>query len=187
MVYTLASGDEPAAIMELYPFATALGFVVVAAGKGKYNPLDKYATPTVLEEKAKQRNMNARMLCEFVDGSKTAVEMVAVSNATGLIPDVRGMHGAQSTVIELTRVFYPKKDGGIFNHIGVVDYAIGFHPGVFIVFTTENSCIREGLVQRDMGEGPYYLLDNPYHLCSIEVPLSVAKAVFYGENPRDTP
>lgn len=182
VIYSLAAGDEPAAIIELYRFANALGFTIVAAGKGKNNPLNIYATPEDLKEKAKERNMNARMLCEFVDGSKTAIEMAAVSNATGLVPDLRGMHGAKSTVNELTKVFCPKKDGGVLNNIGVVDFAIGVHPGVFIIFTTDNQRIKEGLIQRDMGYGPYYLLYRPYHLCSIEVPLTVAQMVLYRES-----
>jgi predicted homoserine dehydrogenase-like protein len=109
VIYTLAAGDEPAAIMELYRFADALGFEVVCAGKGKNNPLDLDATPATLAEKARARNMSANMLCEFVDGSKTAIEMASVSNATGLVPDVRGMHGAKSTVAELQKVFCLKE------------------------------------------------------------------------------
>ncbi len=191
VVYTLASGDEPAAILELYRFARAIGFTVVAAGKGKNNPLDIYATPESLQEKARARNMNARMLCEFVDGSKTMVEMAAVSNATGLVPDRRGMHGPHCDTRDLLKTFVPKKDGGILAATGVVDYAIGdVNPSVFLVFATDNARLREGLVQRDMGPGPYYLLLRPYHLCSCEVPLTVARAVFYGESsghPRRRP
>lgn len=182
VVYSLAAGDEPAAILELYRFANALGFTVVSAGKGKNNPLDIYATPIDLQKKADERNMSARMLCEFVDGSKTAIEMAAVSNATGLVPDIRGMHGSRSTVEELNKVFIPKKDGGVLNKVGVVDFAIGVHPGVFIIFYTDNKRLREGLIQRDMGNGPYYLLFRPYHLCSIEVPLTVAQTVIYKES-----
>jgi predicted homoserine dehydrogenase-like protein len=64
-----------------------------------------------------------------------------------------------------------------------VDYAIGdVHPGVFVIVTTDNPTIRKGLVQRDMGDGPNYLLYRPFHLCSLEVPLTVARAVFYGES-----
>jgi predicted homoserine dehydrogenase-like protein len=182
VVYTLAAGDEPAAIIELYRFAHALGFTVVAAGKGKNNPLDIYATPDSLADKARARRMSANMLCEFVDGSKTAVEMTAVSNATGLVPDVQGMHGAKSTVDTLKDVFCPKKEGGVLDRIGIVDFAIGVHPGVFLIFTTDNGRLKEALIQRDMGEGPYYQLFRPYHLCSIEVPLTVAQVVFYGES-----
>jgi predicted homoserine dehydrogenase-like protein len=182
VVYSWAAGDEPAAILELYRFANALGFEIVAAGKGKNNPLDHHATPDTERAKAEARKMSARMLCEFVDGSKTAVEMAAVSNATGLLPDRRGMHGARSTVAELTQVFVPKSEGGVLSKKGVVDYAIGVHPGVFLIVTTDNQRIREGLIQRDMGNGPYYTLYRPYHLCSIEVPLTIAQCVLYGES-----
>lgn len=182
VVYSLAAGDEPAAIVELYRFAKALGFEIVAAGKGKNNPLNRYATPETEGARAEARRMSARMLCEFVDGSKTAVEMAAVSNATGLVPDVRGMHGPKATVPEIHRVFVPREDGGVLDKKGVVDYGIGIHPGVFVVVGTDNPRIREGLVQRDMGEGPYYTLYRPYHLCSIEVPLTVAQCVLYGES-----
>ncbi len=182
VVYSLAAGDEPAAIIELYRFAHALGFTIVSAGKGKNNPLDIYATPTYLQSKADQRKMNSRMLCEFVDGSKTAIEMAAVSNATGLVPDIRGMHGARSSVDQLNKIFIPKKDGGVLNKMGVVDFAIGVSPGVFVVIYTDNKRIQEGMAQRDMGKGPYYLLFRPYHLCSVEVPLTVAQTVIYGES-----
>lgn len=182
VVYSLAAGDEPAAIVELYRFADALGFEVIAAGKGKNNPLNIYSTPDTEREKAEKRQMSAKMLCEFVDGSKTAVEMAAVSNATGLVPDVRGMHGAKASVETLNRVFVPKGDGGVLDHRGIVDFAVGVHPGVFLVVTTDNMRLRHGLVQRDMGDGPYYTLFRPFHLCSIEVPLTVAQCVLYGES-----
>jgi len=183
VVYTLASGDEPAAIIELCRFARALGFRIVAAGKGKNNPLDVHATPDEWRQRADERRMSPRMLVEFVDGSKTMVEMAAVSNAMGLVPDVRGMHGPRVLLSDLTRVFRLREQGGILSREGVVDYAIGdVHPGVFVIVTTDNPTIRASLVQRDMGDGPTYLLYRPFHLCSIEVPLSVARAVFYGES-----
>jgi len=182
VIYSMGAGDEPAAIMELYRMAVAMGFSVVAAGKGKNNPLDLYATPATLAEKARVRNMSANMLCEFVDGSKTAIEMAAVSNATGLIPDVRGMHGAKSTVADLQKVFCLKQDGGVLGRSGAVDFAIGVHPGVFVVVTTDSARLRDSLVQRDMGPGPNYCLFRPFHLCSIEVPLSAAQTVLYGES-----
>lgn len=182
VVYSLAAGDEPAAILELYRFAHALGFEIIAAGKGKNNPLNIYSTPETEHAKAEERKMSAKMLCEFVDGSKTAVEMAAVSNATGLVPDVRGMHAAKTSVAELNRVFIPKADGGVLDKRGVVEFAIGVHPGVFLVVYTDNERIKEGLIQRDMGNGPYYTLFRPFHLCSIEVPLTVANSVIYGES-----
>lgn len=183
LVYSWAGGDEPAAILELYRFARALGFKIIAAGKGKNNPLDIYATPDKLEAQARKRQMSPKMLCEFVDGSKTMVEMSAVSNATGLIPDIRGMHGPKCNRDELLRVFCRKDQGGILDKEGVVDYAIGdVNPGVFLIVTTDNERLKSSLIQRDMGYGPNYLLFRPYHLCSIETPLTCAQIVLYGES-----
>lgn len=183
VVYSLTAGDEPGSIVEVYRFAKALGFKVVAAGKGKNNPLNIYATPDEWEEKAKARNMSAKMLVEFVDGSKTMIEMAAVSNATGLVPDVRGMHGPKCNVKDLTTVFATKEQGGILEKEGVVDFGIGdINPGVFVIVTTDKPRLIEGLVQRDMGNGPNYLLYRPYHLCSIETPITAAQAVLYGES-----
>ncbi|MDZ7345400.1 MAG: SAF domain-containing protein [candidate division KSB1 bacterium] len=180
VLYALAAGDEPAACKELYDFAVACGFTVIAAGKGKNNPLDRYAKPS--DEKwakeAERRGLSPHMLIEFVDGSKTMIEMAAVSNATGLIPDVRGMHGPITHREILNKTFALKKDGGILNQAGVVDYGIGgVHPGVFLIFTTDHPRLRQALVYRDMGNGPYYTLFRPYHLCSIEVPLTCALLV----------
>jgi len=33
-----------------------------------------------------------------------------------------------------------------------------------------------------MGDGPYYTLYRPYHLCNVETPISIAEAVLYGES-----
>lgn len=134
-------------------------------------------------DRAAARNMNPRMLVEFVDGSKTMIEMAAVANATGLVPDVRGMHGPHCNVKDLTSVFSLTSQGGVLSKSGVVDYAIGdINPGVFVIVTTDNQRIIDGLVQRDMGNGPNYLLFRPYHLCSIETPITAVQSVLYGES-----
>jgi len=185
VLYALAAGDEPAACKELYDFADALGFTIVAMGKGKNNPLDRHAKPTDENwaAEATRRGLSPNMLIEFVDGSKTMIEMAAVSNATGLVPDVRGMHGPKTSRDRLNETFALKKHGGVLNRTGVVDYGIGqVHPGVFAVVTTDHPRLRQALVYRDMGNGPYYTLFRPYHLCSIEVPLTCAMLAIRGKS-----
>ena len=176
-LYSLAAGDEPAACKQLYDFADALGFTIVAAGKGKNNPLNRYASPQdpEIQKDAARRGLNPYMLVEFVDGSKTMIEMAAVSNATGLVPDIRGMHGPESDRTRLHKTFALKEDGGVLNNIGVIEYAVGnVAPGVFLIIRTDHPRLREAMVLRDMGDGPYYTLFRPFHLCSIEVPLTCA-------------
>ncbi len=181
--YALAAGDEPAACKELYDFADALGFTIVVAGKGKNNPLDRHAKPTdaAWAKEAARRGLSPTMLIEFVDGSKTMVEMAAVSNATGLVPDVRGMHGPVTHREILEKVYRLKEDGGILNRMGVVDFGVGkVAPGVFLIVRTDHPRLRAAMVLRDMGNGPYYTLFRPYHLCSIEVPLTCAMLAIRG-------
>jgi len=175
VVYTVCTGDEPAAIKELHDFVKTLGFTVVACGKGKNNPLDVNATPETLESRAKESGLNPRLLTEFVDGSKTMVEMSCAANATGLTVDKRNMHGAKVNVDRLSKVFTIKDRGGLLGSEGVIDYAIGdVAPGVFLVARHEGKIVNSTLRYLKLGEGPDYLFYRPYHLTSIEVPVSVA-------------
>jgi len=184
VVYTLGAGDEPSSTMELVNFLRGLGYPIVAAGKGKNNAFRIEATPDAYVEEAKRRNMNPRMLVEFVDGSKTMVEMVALANATGLVPDVPGMHGPDAALDALHRTFCPREEGGILSRKGVVDFSVarGVAPGVFAVAEMRHPRLRERMNDLQLGEGPYYAFYRPYHLTSLEVPLSAAAAVIFGQS-----
>lgn len=181
VIYTGAAGDEPAATLEIIGFAQSIGLDIICAGKGKNNPLKFDAVPAEYEAEAKARNMNARMLVEFVDGSKTMIEMVAIANCTGLVPDVPGMHGPAATRDELASVLVPKSDGGVLSKVGCVDYSIGkgVAPGVFCIVGTDHPRVLERLIDLKVGKGPYFTLFRPYHLTSLEVPLSAARAVLH--------
>ncbi len=192
VVYSLGAGDEPSSCMELIEFVSALGHPIVAAGKGKNNPLNHDATPDQYAEEAERRNMNPRMLVEFVDGSKTMVEMAAIANATGLVPDRPGMHGPAATRDQLASVLCPVEEGGVLLRKGVVDYSVGkgVAPGVFVVAEMAHPRLRERMGDLKLGNGPYYTFYRPYHLTSLEVPLTCARAVLYGKAdmvPLDRP
>ena len=177
--YSLGAGDEPSAAMEIIEFVRSLGYPIVSAGKGKNNPLRFDAKPAEYEEEARRRHMNPRMLVEFVDGSKTMIEMCAIANATGLVPDRPGMHGPDATLAELSRVLVPESDGGVLSRSGVVDYSVGkgVAPGVFVVIKAPHPRVHERLRDLKMGDGPYFTFVRPYHLTSLEVPLTAASLV----------
>lgn len=192
VVYSVGAGDEPSSCMELIEFASALGYTIVSAGKGKNNPLNHDAVPDDYREEAERRNMNPRMLVEFVDGSKTMVEMCAIANATGLVPDVPGMHGPNAGRDTLAKILIPREDGGVLSKKGVVDYTIGkgVAPGVFVVVEATHPRIIERMDDLHVGTGPYYAFHRPYHLTSLEVPLTCARAVLTGKPdmvPLDVP
>ncbi|MGF1665886.1 MAG: NAD(P)H-dependent oxidoreductase [Acidimicrobiia bacterium] len=181
VVYTLTAGDEPGSTMELYDFAVSLGFEVVCAGKGKNNPLDRSGNPDTVAEQAAAQQMNPKMLASFVDGTKTMVEMTSFANAAGFIPDIPGMHGPEVTPKNLADVYIPAEDGGILSARGRVEYGRGIAPGVFVVFTTEHPKLVRDLQYLSMGKGPYWALYRPYHLTSLETPISIARAAIQGD------
>ena len=183
VVYSLGAGDEPSSCMELIEFVTAMGHRIVSAGKGKNNPLNVEARPDDYRSEADARGMNVRMLVEFVDGSKTMVEMAAIANATGLVPDRSGMHGPAVGPDELASTLIPQRDGGILSEAGRVDYSVGkgLAPGVFVVAEAEHPRIWKRMKDLKMGDGPYFSFIRPYHLTSLEVPLTCAKAVLHGK------
>ncbi|MGV8853630.1 MAG: NAD(P)H-dependent oxidoreductase [Devosia sp.] len=183
VVYSVGAGDEPSSCMELIEFVTALGLPIVAAGKGKNNPLKHDAVPDDYRAEAIRRNMNPRMLVEFIDGSKTMVEMCAIANATGLVPDVPGMHGPATDRDNMAKVLIPKADGGILSRSGVVDFTVGkgVAPGVFVIVKPEHPRIIERMDDLHIGHGPYYAFFRPYHLTSLEVPLTCARIMLHGK------
>jgi len=193
VVYSVSSGDEPGLLTELVDRWGGLGFEIVAVGKtpASLAKLDFYATPDTVADDARTLNINPHFLVTFRDTTKTAIEMACISNATGLIPDVRGMHGPVAGIKDMARLFCLKEEGGILNNRGVVDYArplmlpdgsVDFvhsvTPGVFIVIRATHPQIQEDLgywnVERT---GDYFTFYTPYHLVTNEIPLSIVWAV----------
>ena len=176
VVYTVCHGDEPIEAKALVDFARDLSFEVICAGKGKNNPFEPLSTPDTVAEKARAQNMNPKMLCSFTDGSKTMIEMSALANATGLKLTKRGMIGPETSVKKLQDTYALKEDGGILDEAGVVDYCTGdVAPGVFVVIKTNDEYVSEEMTYLKMGAGPYFALHRPYHLASVEAPISIAK------------
>ena len=181
-LYTVASGDEPGVCNMLYEQAVLMGFEVVTLGKGKNNPINFDATVDSCREEALLKNMNPKMLAAFQDGTKTMVEMAAVSNSTGLLPDITGMYGPKVELDDLVNVFIPEEAGGIFSGKGKVDFSTGkIAPGVFAIVYSENERIRKEMKFITNSDGPYYLHFRPYHLCDLETPQSIAEAVLLNE------
>lgn len=190
IVYSGTAGDEPGAIVDLYDFCKNCGFEVLVLGKGKNNALDNYATQDDLAQDAKRRGINKRMLTSFVDGTNTMIELNAVCNALGFLPDVRGCHFFHSTPKTLADDIKLKSQGGILNSYGIVDFVKGIAPGVFAIIKTKNEFIRKEMEYLSMGKGDNFAIYRPFHLTSLETPTSIMRAVLLGDStisPKDKP
>jgi predicted homoserine dehydrogenase-like protein len=202
-VYSLAYGDQPAIICELVDWARACGFEVVAAGKGtKFAPLYRRSTPDTAfgyygftPEQIATGGFNPTMFNSFLDGTKSAIEMVAVANATGLDVADEGLSFAPASTHELPTLLRPRADGGILPHAGMVDVVscvredesfVDDHLrwGVYVTFTAESDyarrCFGEYGVATDPS-GRYAALWRPYHLIGLEIGVSIASVALRGE------
>lgn len=182
VVYTGSAGDEPGAIMELADFALSLGFELLAVGKGKNNPLDNYITADDVYKEAEAKGLYPKILTSFIDGTNTMIELNSVCNAIGFVPDVLGCHGVSTNPKDISKVFTLKEQGGVLNSYGIVDFAFGMAPGVFAIVSHEANEVDDLMKYLSMGEGPNYSLYRPYHLTSLETPITIYDAVIENES-----
>lgn len=203
VVYTMAYGDQPALICEQVDWARACGLQVVAAGKGTlFMPEFHTSTPDTVwdyyglsAERAAQSGMNAKMFNSFLDGTKSAIEMAAVANATGLTPAPGGLVFPPCAAEDLAKTLVPADAGGVLHHKGQVevvssrgrdghDLPHNLRWGVYVVFEAPTDYVRNCF--RDYGmitdrSGRYSALWRPYHLIGLELGISVAAAALRGE------
>ncbi|WP_255822108.1 SAF domain-containing protein, partial [Domibacillus sp. PGB-M46] len=191
LIYTGSAGDEPAAVVELYEFAKTMGMEVLVAGKGKNNKLNVTANPSTAQEEANQKKMSSHMLAAFQDGTKTMAEMNLLSNAIGFVPDVVGMHGIAGDLDSVIKDLDVKENGGVLNSFGVVEYVDGLAPGVFVIVKGQNEAVAHELnYLLKKGDREHHILYRPYHLASLETPITIAKAVLQHDSsihPIGTP
>jgi predicted homoserine dehydrogenase-like protein len=177
VIVTNADGDQPGVIMNLYRFVRSIGFEPVLAGniKGLQDP---YRTPETQKGFAEKHHQKPRMVTSFADGTKIAMEMAVVANATGHRTGVRGMYGPRCNHVKDALTLFPMEQllGG-----GIVDYILGAEPspGVFVLGYNEHPIPRRYMTYHKMGDGPLYAFYTPYHLCNFEVPITAARAVLF--------
>jgi len=203
VVYSLAYGDQPALTAEMVDWARATGFRVVAAGKGtKYLPAYHDVTPAgvwshygLTADEAQSAGMNPQMFNSFLDGTKSAIEMAAIANATGLDVPTDGLLFPPCGVDDLPHVMRPRAAGGWLEKSGVVEVVSSLerdgrpvfrdlHWGVYVVLEAPNDyaadCFKQYGLKTDSG-GRYAAMYKPYHLIGLELNISVLSAALRHE------
>ena len=198
VVYSFAYGDQPALTCELVEWARACGFEVVAAGKGtKYLPAYHACTPDevwdhygLTPEQAIEAGMNSRMFNSFLDGTKSALEMAAIANATGLTPPPDGLRFPPAGMDDLAQVLRPASEGGQLHHKGQVEVVSSLQRdgqpvprdlrwGVYVVVEAPNDyvaqCFRQYAMNTDTS-GRYSAMYKPFHMIGLELNISILSA-----------
>lgn len=204
IVYSLAYGDQPALIHEQVDWARACGLEVIAAGKGtKYLDGYHYVTPDdvwehygLTPEQALAGGMNPQMFNSFLDGTKSAIEMAAVANATGLSPAPDGLAFPACGTHDLPHIMRPRGEGGVLHHKGQVEvisseerdgrHVVGdLRWGVYVVFEAPTDYVRACFDEYGLltdSSGSYSTLWKPFHLIGLELGISVASVALRRES-----
>lgn len=179
VVISDVAGDQPGSLSNLIARAKLMGFNILVAGNMK-RFLNRYATQEEMAAWAKDKGLAVRQTTSFTDGTKQSIEMNLVANYFGLDILKTGMEGPQVDEVHGSIIAFDleKIPTG-----GVVDYVIGrtLFPGVFLIATHPDPNQKQYLRYLGLGEGPYYVLFEPYHLCHLEVPSTIFKAVLFGQ------
>jgi predicted homoserine dehydrogenase-like protein len=179
VILTNADGDEPGVAMNLVRFVRSIGYRPVLAGnvKGFYDP---HRNPDTQRGFAEQHGQRPKMITSFADGTKLSMEGTVLANATGFRVRRRGMTGE--------RIGHVKDVLGIYDldellEDPIVDFVLGAEPGsgAFVVGHNGDPAMRAYMDYFKMGEGPFHVFYRPFHLTHLEAPLSVARAVLFGD------
>jgi predicted homoserine dehydrogenase-like protein len=208
VVYSMAYGDQPALTCELVEWARATGFEVIAAGKGtKYLPAYHASTPDTVwdhygltSEQAAAAGMNSQMFNSFLDGTKSALEMAAIANATGLTPPSNGLAFPAAGMDDLAHVLRPVSDGGQLEGKGQVEVVSSLERdgrpvfkdlrwGVYVVIEAPNdyaaACFRQYGMNTD-ATGRYSAMYKPFHLIGLELNISILSAALLNKPTGST-
>ena len=178
LIVTSDAGDQHGVLASMIQEAKLMGFDIVQAGNIK-GFLDRYATPESIRKEAEKRKLSATQCCAYTDGTKLHIEMAVLANALGYLPPKGGMTGPRADdVHEALGLF----DFESYGDTPRIDYLLGAEPGggVYLVVRPNKELPPEQafyLNYYKLGDGPYYLLYRPYHLCHLETPKAILAAV----------
>ena len=175
---TEAEGDQPGSIAAFYKEVVAMGFEPIVLGniKGFLN-----RTPVENEMKywATKQGISLNQVTAFTDGTKIQIEQTLVANGLGATIAQRGMLGIECVDHQDGAKRLAEKADSLGTTIS--DYVLSpkSPAGVFITAKHKTEQIPY-LKYLKLGDGPYYVLTRPFHLCHLEIPKTI-RQVLRGE------
>jgi predicted homoserine dehydrogenase-like protein len=179
VIITNADGDEPSVAMNMFRFVRTIGYQPVLAGNVK-GFLDHHRNPDTQKGFADAHGQRPFMVTSFADGTKLSLEAAVLANATGFKVRQRGMEGRRlDHVRDLVGLYDPKE----LREQGLVEYVLGAEPGsgAFVIGYNDDPMLMPYMSYFKLGDGPLYMFYRPFHLTHLEAPLSVARAVLFGD------
>jgi predicted homoserine dehydrogenase-like protein len=177
---TEAEGDQPGSLAALANEAAGMGFRPLVYGNMK-GFLNHTPTPDDMDYWSKRNGISVVQVTSFTDGSKLQLEQALIANGLGATIARRGLMGLRDEELQVSA----NKLAAVAKGMGraISDYVMNgaLPPGVFVV--AEHPFERpEVLRYLKLGDGPFYTLVKPYHLCHLEM-MKTIRDVASGAGP----
>ncbi len=186
---TEAEGDQPGSIAALLRDVLAMGFEPLVLGNIK-RFLNRTPTEEQMRYWATHNGISVEQVTSFTDGTKLQIEQALAAN--GLNADIiqKGLLGLECADYRDGATQLARQADSL--GVRVSDYVLSPQSpaGVFIAAKHEREQ-APFLRYYKLGDGPYYVLTKPFHLCHLEVSKTIRQVLRgegillnNGENPQ---
>jgi predicted homoserine dehydrogenase-like protein len=177
---TEAEGDQPGSLAAMNEEVLQMGFRPLVYGNIK-GFLNHHPSESDMAWWAEHNGISQSKVTAFTDGTKLQFEQTLVANGLGASIVQRGMLGLRDVPLDNASLMLAQEAVALGG--AVTDYVLNpsLPAGVFIV--AEHLTARpEVLRYLKLGDGPYYTLLRPYHLCHLEMPRTIRR-MLAGQRP----
>ena len=135
------------------------------------------------------------MFNSFLDGTKSGIEMTAVCNATGLVPQANGLGLPAGLALRAGGCLQAEREGGTLEKKGVTEVVSSLYRdgkdvphhlamGTYVVIESDSAYAGQCFVEYNClpdKSGAYAALYRPTHMIGLELGVSVASAALRKE------
>lgn len=177
-ILTEAEGDQPGSLAALHEEAVQMGFNPLVYGNIK-GFLNHHPKEEEMAYWATHNGISRTQVTSFTDGTKLQIEQALVANGLGADIAKRGMLGPQDLTLDEAGALLGAEATRLGTRLS--DYVLNrkLPAGVFV--TCEHPTERPQVLRYlKLGDGPYYTLLRPYHLCHLELPRTLRRIISGG-------
>lgn len=177
-VLTEAEGDQPGCLAALRENVVQMGFQPLVYGNIK-RYLNRNPSLEEMRFWARKQGISLQQVTAFTDGTKVQIEQALVANGLGAEIVVTGMLGVSSADVQTGGCLLA--DGAKRLGFPISDYILSpsAPAGIFIAAEHQDEQ-REYLRYLKLGDGPYYVLLQNFHLCHLEIQKTIRRVLSGG-------
>lgn len=186
---TEAEGDQPGSIAALHREVLAMGFEPVVLGNIK-GFLNHSPTKDEMRYWASRQGISLDQVTSFTDGTKIQIEQTLVANGLGASIAQQGMLGIECVDYQDGAKRLAERADAL--GVKISDYVLSPKSPAGVFITAKHKAEQAPYLRYyKLGEGPYYVLTRPFHLCHLEISKTIRQVLRgegvllnNGENPQ---